>query len=281
MEYVINQLGKMLLRINIPKLNYSLRNEPPGEIESWFNEKKFFFILSIGRSGSMFLADLLNKDEKNLVLHEPTRLDFLAYSQAFQEAQMTYDYISEFRKKLIYSHNHLSELSQYGEVNSLLRRHAQSIRQNIPNVKVFHLVRDGRDVVRSMMARRTFTKKDPFSMIIHPNKKDDYYGDWSEMDRFERLCWYWWIENKYLADTIGNPLIFEKLIKDYDYIQDNLLIPLGIDINRESWEDKINQPKNSTTQHAIPHWSKWKPERVEQFEKICGSLMEGFGYYGK
>lgn len=281
MKYALNQFGKVLLRINILKVNSSLRDVPPGQVESWFNKKRFFFILSLGRSGSMFLADLLNKDENNLVLHEPTRLDFLAYIQAFQGAMTNYDYISEFRKKLIFYRNNLSELSQYGEVNSLLRRHPQTIRQNIPNVKLFHLVRDGRDVVRSMMARWTYTAKDPFANLIRPKPGEKFYNNWPEMNRFEKLCWYWRIENEHLDEMIGNPFHFEKLISDYHYLKENLLDPLELNISQKDWLDKINVPKNSTTKHTIPHWKKWNTERNEQFDYICGDLMKKFDYYGQ
>jgi len=277
---VINFFGRLILQAFAAKQDYSLREIPSERIDAWFDAKKIFFVLSIGRSGSMFLANFLNKASGNQVVHEPTRLDFLAYPQAYYGVEKGFDYFSDFRKKFIYWHNHRREITQYGEVNSLLRRHSLAVRENIPNAKLFHLVRDGRDVVRSMMARRTFTLKDPFSLLIHPKQGEDYYEMWFEMDRFERLCWYWWVENKYLVESIVTPIYFERIIKDFDYLKENLLSPLGLDISQENWIDEINQPKNSTAQHAIPHWRDWSQERQDKFDSICGSLMENLGYYG-
>lgn len=280
MEYIADQIGKLIIQFHISLLNRSLRPVPKEQIESWFKEKDMFFLLSLGRSGSMFLANLLNKASGAQVCHEPTRLDFLAHTRAFAGRDKKFDYISDFRRNYIYRKNRKIDFNIYGEVNSLLRRHPQEIKRNLPNVKIFHLVRDGRDVVRSMMARRTFTARDPFSLIIKPKRGEDYFENWAGMDRFERLCWYWWVENQYLDRLIVKPLLFEKLIRDYGYFKENLLVPLGLDISRDIWKDLTLQPKNTTNQHAIPHWKNWSSERKDQFDKICGSLMERFGYYG-
>jgi hypothetical protein len=226
----------------------------------------------------MFLAQLLNKAKGNRVLHEPTRIDFLAYTQAYYDLESKFDYISKLRKRYIYLHNHQSDFSQYGEVNSILRRHSQALRRNIPNLKLFYLVRDGRDVVRSMMARRAFTYKDPNTFLIKPNQNNQYYKDWPKMGRFERLCWYWREENVHLNKLIGKPLLFEKLIKDYEYFKEHLLNPLELDISREQWANEINLPKNPTTEHVIPHWEDWDIERTARFERICGDLMKSLGY---
>jgi hypothetical protein len=279
MVRVINQMGRLILISSAYAMNSRLKNVSVSSIENWFDKKQFFFILSIGRSGSMFLANLLNKATHHQVLHEPTRLDFLAYAQAFYGLETKFDYLSEFRKKFIYLHNYKQDFIQYGEVNSILRRHSGMIRENIPNVRIFYLVRDGRDVVRSMMARRTYTYKDPNSFIIKPKQGSEFLQNWSRMDRFERICWYWWVENQYLIETIGRPILFEKLIEDYDYFYESLLVPLQIDISREIWRNEINQPKNPTVKHVIPPWEKWTAEKTEKFDRICSDLMKKLGYY--
>ena len=89
------------------------------------------------------------------------------------------------------------------------------------------------------------------------------------MNRFEKLCWYWDIENRYLHENIDEIIYFEKLISDYDYFNKKLLMPLNLDIPKEIWENEAKTPKNITKKHTIPHWSDWKLEDLESFKRIC------------
>jgi len=53
------------------------------QVEQWIASKKFFFILALGRSGTTFLAHLLNLSSDAVVFHEPIRSDVDAYRRAF------------------------------------------------------------------------------------------------------------------------------------------------------------------------------------------------------
>ncbi|MDA3792459.1 MAG: hypothetical protein PF545_02225, partial [Elusimicrobia bacterium] len=101
------------------RLNFWINSE---KIEEWVSSKKIFFILSIGRSGTKFLADLLNKAQGVYIVHEPVRDDFQAYQDAFHSEEKARDYSRHFRKKEIYLRARKKGIKSYGEVNSLLRR---------------------------------------------------------------------------------------------------------------------------------------------------------------
>ncbi len=244
----------------------------------WFSERIIFFLLGIGRSGSLFLTELLNKSENVITYHEPVRLDFFAYLQAYFDEFDAENYINSFRQyEIFYRNKHITEMI-YGEVNSILRRHAPAIKTIIPSVKLIHLIRDGRDVVRSMMSRRTFTIKDPITSSIHPKEDSPWFERWKIMSRFEKLCWYWSIENQYLRKEINKTVHFEKLISDYTYFEENLAGNLNIEIPKNVWVDSIYKPKNITHYYKIPHWRDWSYPMKKTFEVICGGEMDKNGY---
>ncbi|MFW9867188.1 MAG: sulfotransferase [Candidatus Thorarchaeota archaeon] len=252
--------------------------ESPSKINNWFETKEIFFILAIGRSGTKFFSQLLDKSENSYIVHEPVRSDFRAYKEAFFSERKAYKYFKNFRKKEIYLRAKLKNFEIYGEVNSVMRRHCNAIREVFPKVKILHLIRDGRDVVRSMMARKTMTSEDQNTNNIRPTKENPWYDKWVNMNRFEKLCWYWDVENRYLHENVEKTIYFEKLISDYEYFNKKLLTPLNLNIPQEVWEMEVKSPKNKTKKHAITHWKDWNPERLESFSKICGETMKSLGY---
>jgi hypothetical protein len=268
-------VGRLWLRFSM----LSLAKTTEDEIEAWAEALEVFFILSVGRSGSMFLANLLNQAPESQVCHEPTRADFAAYVEAFYDENAAIDYLQRFRKKEIYLRIREENPRTYGEVNTNMRRHCNALEQEFPNLTLIHLVRDGRDVVRSMMSRRTFQPWDPVTSQIHPlDVEGEWAKTWPQMKRFEKACWYWMIENRFLRRRIGRVTQFERLISDYGYFASHLLAPLGLTISQSEWEVAKRRPKNVTRQYQIPHWSEWDDEKKQAFEKICGAEMRANGY---
>ena len=269
--------GALVLRANMTAMN--LRSgATESEIEAWLGDLNVFFILAIGRSGSMFLTHLLNQAPEAQVYHEPVLVDFAAYTEAFHNEKIAEYYLRRFRKKEIYLRIQDESLGTYGEVNTNLRRHCNALKQEFPNVILIHLVRDGRDVVRSMMSRRTFQAWDPVTAQIHPHEEDRWAGAWPQMDRFEKLCWYWMTENRYLRHAINRTVQFEKLLSDYEYFASELLAPLNLTIPKYAWRTAKERPKNVTRQYQISHWSDWDTDKKQAFERICGGEMRENGY---
>jgi len=247
------------------------------DLERWYREMNIFFILGIGRSGTKFLAYLLNMADNAVVYHEPFD-ESIPYQEAYQNPDAAEKYIRDFRMKEIYLRVHKHSVNTYGEVNSYLRRHCEAIKKLIPNVKLIHLVRDGRDVVRSMYSRMTMKPWTYTTRYIYPLPDDPWRDQWDRMSRFEKLCWYWATENKYLRKCINKFVRFEDIIRDYTYFKKNVLEYLNLDIPREIWEREVNRPKNITIAHKLPHWSEWSSELIEAFKRICGDEMKIYGY---
>lgn len=234
--------------------------------------------MAIGRSGTTFLSNLLNKNDDNVeVFHEPCTFDRISHQRAFHDSDESIEYMKNFRMKGIEYYIKAKKLSGYGEVNSFLRRHIIAIQKFYPYVKLFHLVRDGRDVVRSMLSNDTMEFWDENTKYISPNEHDVFYSKWNSMNRFERLCWYWMVENEYLSTYIKEYIKFEDLLEDYNYFDEKVLRVLGLNVTKEKWEIAKESPKN-VTDHDAPKWETWDDDIKRIFWKICGGTMLRYGY---
>lgn len=267
-QYIITPIKKRFGAIWVTK------HQVDTQLAAW----KFFFILGFGRSGTAFMANLLNQAPEAQVFHEPVIEDFLAHRQAHYNPQAAEKYIKGFRRKEIYLRLRHLPTGIYGETNGNLRCHANAIRGAFPNATLIHMVRDGRDVVRSHMSRRTMTLKNPFSMSMHPMEGDRWREHWIELDRFARICWYWQEENRRLRMAIERTIKFEKIISNYDYFSDKVLKPCGIQITEKDWNIAVATPRNTTAEFSMPKWDGWTMPQKNTFREICGEEMEKCGY---
>ncbi|HEX2250266.1 MAG TPA: sulfotransferase [Gemmatimonadales bacterium] len=248
------------------------------QVEQWIASKRFFFILAIGRSGTTFLADVLNMSTNAAVFHEPTRSDIDAYRRAFFSPADAERYIASFRKKEMYLRTRMKDFTVYGEVNSLLRRHSHALKRHFPGAGFIHLVRDGRDVVRTMMSTNALKPGYMYDWWLRPHESDPFFDQWSTMDRFAKLCWYWRVENQHLRTSIGNTVRFEDVIADYECFEQRILRPFGLDLPQSVWKQQVGVQRNPTKTYKMPHWREWDARRTQTFETICGDEMRANGY---
>lgn len=168
------------------------------------------------------------------------------------------------------------------------------------NYKIIYIIRDPRDwVISYINLKGWYHKTDIHSLLrtrISPKKiKDEKYQHlWKKMNQFEKLCWAWATVNKYILQTAkDNPNIkiynFEDLFESNNKKENMLnLINFATSHNNsiikkpENLENliqnkiktKINQPSS----YQFPKWPKWTQEQAKKLNKICGPIMEKFGY---
>jgi Sulfotransferase family len=247
-------------------------------IDDWLNNTTIFFLLGLGRSGTEFFAKLLNKANHTIVYHEPVIEDFSALVKAHQSQKDALTYMKKFRKKAIYILGKKEGVKIYGESNSNLRFHAKALKSTIPNVKIIHVVRDGRDVVRSIMAQKHYLNDEKGHYNIIPASDDPLFTEWHGLSRFEKICWLWADANRKVCEFADKTLNFEKLIGDYSYFKENIVDYLGIEISEDCWKGEVNRPKNITKKHSMPHWTEWEDEVTNMFWRICKDEMYHYGY---
>jgi hypothetical protein len=226
----------------------------------------------------IFHGEPVGPGPKCLCISWPVLEDIYAHMQAHYDPKIAERYMQGFRKKEIFTRMRHINSGIYGEVNGILRCHATAIKTTFPNATLIHLVRDGRNVVRSHISRRTLTSKNPFSMQIHPQNSDPWNERWSQMDRFSRMCWYWQEENARLRTSVGKIVQFEKILSSYEYFREQILEPYHVVIEKKDWEAAITSPRNTTSDFQMPKWEQWTPEQQKTFREICGSEMAQSGY---
>ena len=256
---------------------------------------KYFFITSLGRSGTKFLSKLINNSEEVICKHEPYRQDYLniGLSYYYPNSTILNDNLHK-RFESIKKNNSKLGYSCYGEVNSLLRYNAEWLKSNL-NAKIVHIIRNPKDVVRSIYSRNVYRDGSSHIEII-PKNENPYSDKWLNMTRFEKICWYWVHTNEVLEKNIDMRFRFEDLIKDYNIflkLIDYLDIPI---ISKELWEFEIKNPRNTSKanffrkrlkgllnfklikDNDIGDYDMWTEEQKNSFNRICSKTMRKYGY---
>jgi hypothetical protein len=249
------------------------------DINDWYKEHRFFFGFALLRSGTMFLASVLNRAlPDHIILHEPNVNDYYYYTQAIGNEAAARAYVDDYRRGEIYFRMRDYRFDSYGEVNCFLRRHCKAIKECLPEARCFHLVRDGRDVLRSLVSRETLAYNDPVAPLVHPPPGDPYYEQWSSMSRFQRLCWLWQADNSFIRASLDHTIQFELLVSDYDYFKSELLDYVGLELDSDTWQGFVGRRTNRTPLYRMPPWPEWAPGEREDFERICGAEFVASGY---
>lgn len=251
---------------------------PKPSIRRLLASRRTFFFLSTGRTGTRWLSGLLNGDPDALVVHEPVPVETMEHKRAFDDPEEARRYIRDFRLKEIYLRTHRAKVSRYGEVNGCLRRHAVALEEFLPEAALIHIVRDGRDLVRSLVARKTYDGTHPVYHDFRPPPTDPVAARWDELSLFERSCCGWKVENEYLRRHVPLRVRFEDMLSSYDRFRADVLGPTGIEVSRAEWEASVQQPENVTESHTLPGWESWTEDETRTFWELCGDEMVHYGY---
>ena len=148
----------------------------------------------------------------------------------------------------------------------------------LPTAKQFHIVRDPKNVLRSLMSRELFDRKDPMGNVIKPHPQDPFHEQWPRMTRFEKLCWLWAADNQFIRENVPHCMKFEELRKDFGYFDEKVLSYLKLEMNVDDWHSEIGKVFNSTPKYTFPKYAEWSTENKNHFERICAEEMSHYGY---
>jgi hypothetical protein len=248
------------------------------KIRQLLDSRRTFFFLSTGRTGTRWLSGLLNRDPDALVVHEPVPVETLEHKRAFDDPEHARRYIGDFRLREIYLRTHQEQVSHYGEVNGCLRRHAVALQEFLPQATLIHIVRDGRDLVRSLVARQTYDGKHPVYHDFRPPVTDAVSARWDELSLFERSCYGWKVENAFMRQHVPLRVRFEDMLVSYDLFKAGVLDPIGLQISEADWAESVQRPENATESHTLDDWSSWSEAETQTFWELCGEEMQHYGY---
>lgn len=253
--------------------------------------RRMLFVLSLGRSGTQFLARLLGGVEGASFRHEHPGDALILSISRYGRSKKVVDALLQDRFDALMPRD--PRIAVYGEVNSYLRYNAEWLRQRFDAVLI-HVTRDGREFVRSAYERDLFTPQQRQLPIV-PTDEDPFAAEWPSMDRFERICWVWKHTNEMLGETVQRHVRLEDLLSDYACFRTALLEPSGLDVTETEWLDAVRRPQNTSSLfrmrrritallgrarpgERLPAWREWPEDLAERFWRICGSTMDRFGY---
>jgi len=218
-----------------------------------------------------------------MVLHEPHRhCDLESRPAARKSDAAALQYVQQFRQYEIAKSIREHKPSIYGEISSPLRAIGGALNTSMPHAKFFILVRNGKATVRSAMNRQMPKSGKTNHTPARPLAGDDPYVDtWDSMTQFEKACWWWMDAYRTLLKQLPNaPIVyFDKIVKDYDYLDEHVLKPVGINLTKEQYEASLSKKSNNAAKsYNIPHWDDWDDEMNNAFNTICGDTMKQLGF---
>jgi len=259
------------------------------ESQDWEKIDKYF-IISTGRTGTKFFAKFLNQFGNVYATHEPSP-DFLGLAIDYVRGEVSKKEVIkriEQDRRALCKDIKRKQANVYVESNNRLFSLIDPLRDVFNDYKIIHIIRDGRDYVRSGMSREWYTKKDKYPRLKATYFSNDlYYDKWDTMSRFEKICWRWQKKDGFILDSIKDDpnsitVKFEDIFKDDDYkgiyqIAEYIGLPKS---ETDKMIDKMmNRKVNSTSKHIIDKWSSWSQDMVESFEEIAGEHMKKYYDY--
>ncbi len=240
--------------------------------------RRLFVITSTGRSGTMWLADLLNRIDGAYVVHEPIPEEGYDHAEAFAHPEEAAPYLRNFRLRDMALRIRQLQPAVYGEVNGLLRRHMQALRDLLPNTRTIQLVRDGRDFVTSVMNRQTYSPQDKIYGSFQPPADVMDPAEWLSMDRFSRICWMWAQENAHIRKYTDSFARFEEITTRYDLFKEQILSPLDLDLDEGVWTRHTKNRVNATQVRQHASYDGWTADQKDAFWPLCEAEMAVYGY---
>ena len=215
--------------------------------------KKIIFISSLGRSGSMSITHAINSVDKVKAFHVPYGLENYNCNGYLKNLKR----VKIERKKLIESVHSIG--CHFVESSVCLRYYFEDIVKLYPECIIVHLVRDGRDFVRSGFNRPWFKKnKNKFNMICNHWAK-------GQLQMIEGM-------KKIPEKNCGGVVKFEDLIKgDIRWFLERIGLKSA---------KKIMMPVLNTTKTLLklPKWDKWDQKLVNKSKIYMGKELEHFEY---
>ena len=284
-RYFRNELRFRWARAWILRSGFMRREEISSTLDTLRDQQdRMFFMLGNGRSGTQLISNLLNNSKECCVFHEPNFWDDVGTMDIFRRhPEQAIEYWKRYRCQAVYKRwREFGAPIIYGEVNGTIRYHAPAIQTLFPRAVLLHLVRDGRNYVRSVMGMSEFYNKgSKGAFALEPLPGDPYVTRWSKMSRFEKICWSWREANQFLSQYIPESRIvkLEQLATNYAFTRDLFHREIGITISRATWDETTSKrSNNSTRKYDFPPWQEWSDMHTEQFNSICGDIMNKLGY---
>lgn len=238
-----------------------------------------YFFLSTARSGSKWLAHLLDQGTSVTARHEQT-LNLRFRDGAFVEEKYTADGFralphqpAQVNRLLADARNWVDDhiLGDYAETNIYLVHVLDQLTRYFPDACLVHLHRHPYDVVRSLLDRGWYdTPEDDRHPVPDVER-------WDALTPLEKACHYVRRVNEHMLDRSFPRLRLEEVTRNRHALESNLRA-LGIATYPRLAAPAWRQILNATTQRSASpnHWD--RPSR-RILHRICGPVAARLGYF--
>lgn len=262
-------------------------------------------IVSTGRTGTNFVESLFSAILRDVdTRHEP-RPDLFTLGTARMRGDITEEQANiAFRDQRldICEELHQAKRTHYVEANNNIAYLLPQVQHCWPHARIIHLVRDGRDFVRSSYSKKVVSKhsNDLTALFMTDDDKrrrlqacdlpdDPYCKAWPTMSRFERICWYWAMKDAQIMEALADrektlTIKFERLFDPDTGTACVLEMLEFLDLSdrlRVKASDIANHMQrrvNKTDEYLLPASDQWTDEQKTQFDRIAGAHMRRMGY---
>lgn len=238
---------------------------------------KAAFFVSTGRTGTDFFTTLFNDLVENTwSLHEPKPAFRRKASKLITNPFSPFD-AAYFKLPRVYRHSKRKE-EWYVETNYHLFAAVPLIRKTFPDALVFHIIRDGREVVTSWLNRFRYITNDYILPYDIPGNEAQAY--WKEWNPLQKISWCWKTVNQHLLKTPADMAVrFEDLFKGKKQACFDILDNFdNIEFDPKKVKKLLSQKVNPTRNDFFPEYAEWPEWWKKQFWEIAGDTMKRFGY---
>ena len=273
-----------------------------------------FFVFGCARSGTTSLCEALDFATNAVCLTEPApNLTYETREMMDGRCADPFGVISRTLAPRI--HSVLDQGLIYGEKNNTLGPFVPYLARHFA-AKFVLVVRDGRDVTRSLMnwhnqmfgtvyreckemgelSERAqqmaggLSVENDWSDYSRPRPSvgDPWHERWLDLSRFEMCAWYWAYINRLFLNNLEQIQADRWMCIDYTRPSPESVVKIaeflgltGVDRTKVQLhlDSKVNSLEQRTGESGrFPAWDCWDTDRTAQFEVIAASVMREFGY---
>lgn len=249
------------------------------------------FILSSGRTGTVFLHNVLSQLPGVSSMHERGNR-FFRTIQNLSKQGISIKAFDWLLKK--FYHTSLSNIGKNGlhfEINPAIKFHLNYFLEKFPEANYVHIVRDPRDHVRSGVNWVYGKPANKFFKLNFPywsSKPSSYpYLGKKQQDKIFEISLQNWKDSQKalfrIKQMTSNYMLlkFEDLVHNpYQFFEDLLYFhnySLDKDIANILLSNISSAPKNFS-QKFFPAWDQWEDKYIRYLYRQCDSLMKELGY---
>ncbi|CAN5560038.1 hypothetical protein BH18ACT1_BH18ACT1_11940 [soil metagenome] len=251
------------------------------------------FIVSTGRTGTQFLAELFGRLGAR-ASHEPGPRWLRLASNAHASGRLSTRRASKLLERVRGEDLRAEGAPPWVESSCLVYGLVEPLLATFGAPSVVQVVRDPRTYVRSGLgwgAYRTggrVLNVVPFRRLAPPQFRPRSLStrvEWARQGQFERLCWAWMAMNRAMRTQGAGDLRF-SVVRFEDLFDPqrscvtlrDLCTRAGVEADGALLDEAAERRVNAGKRPETPDWSQWSPEERRFLVDTCGEEAAAYGY---